>query len=311
MKLFKQSSRPHSRSEEDRAWTILWLGAHKTGTTFLQHALDLSQPSLKESGVHYVGLDEFRAKYGTPIRRGEDGIAASEYVTRRQGLNLIFDENIPAFVQHALKPAGIYPLATQSADRVLEHLELVPDEIVFGIRSYRTFLPSLYCETLKSTPFCTFEQFLARSIERGHAATDTASLLAQMEHIRWSELLVRLAQHYPDARVRTYQYEKLRGNEASLLSAVTELPAARFTLPSAAERPGFSGRAIHELTELSRQQKVERSTVWDVTQQFPKSSEFSGFAPFDEESSSRLEQRYRDDLDLLRADARVEFIEFG
>ena len=39
---------------------ILWLGLHKTGTTFLQKSLDLSQKALQQAAIHYVDLDEFR-----------------------------------------------------------------------------------------------------------------------------------------------------------------------------------------------------------------------------------------------------------
>lgn len=289
--------------------TILWLGAHKTGTTYLQRSLDLSKDALWASGVFYLELLDFRGKYGRPLLDGRSEPAPNEYQEPGNRVNLIFDENIPGYVQGALRPRGLYSEMTTRIDRILEYLELVPDEIVFGIRSYDSFYPSLYCETLKSTKYQTFEQFLSKSLPRHKQASGIGPTIDRMSHMRWIYLLDRIARYYPQVKVQVYFYEQLRGNEARLLSSVTGVPADQFDLLGDVERSGFSARAVEVLYELSTQGPVSTNDVREVVSKYPRSAELPGFNPFEDATRQVLHARYRQDIAELRQHNRISVIE--
>lgn len=273
---------------------ILWLGAHKTGTTFLQKSLDLSQEALRAQGVTYVELDEFRDKYTRPLINGRAGleVAASQFDSQGPGTNLVFDENIPALVQHVCTPEGVYCQGPARARKMADHLGLATPTLVLGIRSFTGYLPSLYCESLKANPFKPFRKFLR----------------TPMENLRWYPWVKALQAVFPGSPMLVYPYESLRGQETALLSQVIGIPATAFTLLDSVERPGFSHRAIRRLREMHKTGKVEHKDLRAAVKRFPKGAEFPGFHPWNAPEKELLKQLYAQDIAALKADSSIRFL---
>jgi hypothetical protein len=294
--------------------TILWLGAHKTGTTFLQKSLDLSQPALRAAGIFYMELDEFREKYGRPLLNAQaDPPAPNEFTPEWASTTLVFDENIPGYVQHALSQRGFYPDMIARSTTITDYLGLVPDEVVFGVRNYGGYLPSLYCETLKSTPFKTFDAYLARAFRSGGrrpSRTRPVDELDGFDRMNWAALVHRLVEHYPSARVRVYFYEHLRGREAQLLSKVLGLPEERVTLLTTLERVGFSDEAVRQLHLLDEERKVTVADVRRTVRTYPTGPDQPTFSPFEDAEKAWLTKNYEEHAEELRSDTRVEIIDF-
>ncbi len=275
------------------AQSILWLGAHKTGTTFLQKSLDLSQPALRAHDVHYMALNTFRDKYTRPLlNNGHAPVAPNEFTPNSGRLHLIFDENIPALVQHVCTKTGVYAPGQARAQKMAAHLELDRPVLVLGIRSFAGYLPSLYCETLKSTPFKPFREFFQ----------------TPLENLRWYPWIKALQAAFPGSGMLVYPYEALRGNEKRLLSYITRIPASEFTLLEGVERPGFSQRAIDTLQVQHKQGKVDRQAQRAAVKHFPKGAENPGFMPWDAEEIIALQQEYARDLARLREDVSIDFM---
>ena len=292
--------------------TILWLGAHKTGTTFLQKCLDLSQPALRRHGIYYMELDEFRTKYGRPLlNRDGSSPAPNEFSPDWAEHVLVFDENIPGYVQHAVSPKGFYPAMTERADTITDFLGIRPDEIVFGIRSYDGYLPSLYCETLKSTAFKRFDEYVATAFASRLRKPADISDMSTFERLNWKRLLARLARHYPAARVRVYLHEQLRGHESELLAETIGLPADEVDLLRESERVGFSGDAVRRLHEIADERTVELRDVRRVVRKFPSGPDHPSFNPFDDAERAWFRARYAEHVEALRNDDRFDVIELG
>ena len=260
---------------------ILWLGAHKTGTTFLQKSLMLSQEALAHHGLRYMDLDEFRAKYTRPLLYGRGFGRAPE---PDENLNLIFDENIPGLVQHALSAKGLYPDIAARSRKVCAHFGLHDPDIYFGVRNYVGFLPSLYCEALKSTPYRPFDQFYRAGRHR----------------IDWNNVLDQLRQAFPNSRIYVYFYEDLRGNEAHLLSRITGVAESSFVIPEKISRPGFSHAAVESLFELSKSGPVTRKDVFSAISRYRKGKKFPSYQPFDQYSISDLGAQYQEHVERMR-----------
>lgn len=301
--------------------TIYWLGGHKTGTTFLQGCLDLSRDALAREHIQYVELEEFRDKYTRPLlnEHSETAPAPSEFDVSADGQILIFDENIPGYVQHALSKRGFYPEVAARTATVAGHLGLQPDEIVYGVRSYIGFLPSLYIETLKSTPFVTFDSYLERSFRpRGRSGkraqrneAEAESKLTDFRRLSWPTLLDRIAKAYPDVPIRVYFHEQLRGREAALLGEVLGIDPAGITLLDKAERVGFSQRAVRAMHELHEQGPVQPSDVRRAVQTYPTSAENPTYAPLDDAERSQLATNYEQDVAEIRANPRFDVIDLA
>lgn len=280
--------------EDGKGRKVLWLGAHKTGTTYLQSLLDVSKEGLSEHGVAYENLDTFRNRFTRPLLYKNFTAPPDDRSTFSTGdkATVLFDENIPGLVQSAISlSGGLYPLMEPRVNKVLGYLNYDPSHIVIGIRGMTGFLPSLYCETLKSTPYKSFEEFLRKV----------------PSNISWVPLLKRIVGMFPGRSVTVYKAEEIRGKERELLSMVTGVPAQKILQSSGQERSGFSQKAIDVLDELSRTRAVVRSDVHAIVMKYPKSKVNAGFSPFDLEEKERLDALYARDVRGIKA---LEYVNF-
>lgn len=273
-----------------------WLGAHKTGTTFLQKSLELSLPELMAAGIDYLPMEVLRERYTRPLLYdgfgGAPGPAGPGPEGRRR---LIFDENIPALVQHALTPDGLYPLIGARAGAVAEHLSMQVPRLVLGVRDFVGFLPSLYCEALKSTPFKPFSHFQ-------RVPTDK---------LRWSLVVDRLLAAFPGSTLYLYEAEALRGAEQNLLSAVTGLAPDTFTLLGQPEREGFSQAAIETLEAQAETGPVSRADLRAAVRAHPRKNGTPGYSPWKSGEKDALAAIYSDDISRLKARDDIRFLDLS
>lgn len=251
--------------------------------------LDLSQTSLKESGYEYLNLDEFRKKYTRPILYG--GNHGSPHSP--SGVNFIFDENIPNLVQHVLSRDGLYPNLADRSTKLASYFGFVKPHVFFGIRDYATFLPSLFCETLKSTSYKPFSEFYDPSINQ----------------LDWNDVIDRLRGAFPESEISIYAYESLRGNECTLLERVTGIPSGSFRLPKGKSRLGFSHEAVKSLHQLSKSRTVTFEDVFEAVRTFPKGKKWSSFNPFNADRVGELNTLYNEHLQCISSRADINFID--
>ncbi len=264
---------------------VLWLGLHKTGTTFLQKSLDRSQGALTQAGLAYVGLEEFRRRWTRPLlHKGHPEASAPGDLPAGMHRWLVFDENILALVQHALTRRGLYPRGGERAGIVADHLRLRRPLIVLGLRGFSGLVPSLYCEALKSTPFKTFERFLVQPVEE----------------MSWLPLIDGLRARFPDSEMLLYRAEDLPGREARLLAEVTGLPETAFTLLDKPERLGFSHAAVTRLQDMAKGGPVSREDVRATVRDLPRGPIQPGYSPWTPQDRAILEASYARDLAILR-----------
>ena len=210
-------------------------------------------------------------------------------------LNLYFDENIPDLVQSVLSAQGLYPDLESRSRIMADYFGLDAPRIFFGIRSFTGFLPSLFCETLKSTPYQPFSRFYRPDRHR----------------LAWDEVIDRIRRTFPDSPIGVYRAEDLRGNERQLLSHVTGIPPEAFSFPEQSRREGFSHKAVRSLYALSQTRQVTFNDVFAAVREYPKGEKWKGFDPLSDEEKQRLDELYQRDLDRLRARSDIEFIELG
>ncbi|KFG91752.1 hypothetical protein BV98_000610 [Sphingobium herbicidovorans NBRC 16415] len=270
--------------------SIVWLGAHKTGTTFLQRILELSSSILSEHGLSYLPLDAFREKYTRPLLYRGHTIRP---VYPEYNLNFVFDENIPGLVQHALSPSGIYPEVSNRLATICEFFEFQCPDIYFGIRNYAGYVPSLYCEALKSTKFKSFRNFY----------------ISDRHQLNWVNVVDRIRRVVPGSKIYIYKHEDVRGNEAKLLSTVTGIKRQNFAVPDNLEREGFSHQAVQALLAISSEREVARRDVSQSVKKFPKGERWSSFDPWSEDERRDLAELYDNHVDLLKKTGDIEWID--
>lgn len=270
---------------------LLWLGAHKTGTTSLQHLLSQARSLLTESGLFYIDTQALRTRYTRPVLDVPARHRESQSLPplpRGETHYLLFDENIPGLVQDAAHPTGLYPEAAERALTLSTRMGLHAPTLVFGLRGFADYLPSLYCERLKSLPFCDFRSFW-------HGRQNTLS---------WYDLVARLLAAFPQSHLLIYRAEDLRGREQALLSWITGIPTERWPKGLEQLREGFSQAAVDWLGGLARRRLPGPLDVFEATQRFPRRSQQEVFQPWSAAERKALARIYQADLASLRALAR-------
>lgn len=280
---------------------ILWLGAHKTGTTYLQNVLDRSRSALADAGILYLGLQAFRSRCTKPLLYSDSahsGITSGvRSVCEGRGRYLIFDENILSLVQDVQATHGLYPGGEERALHLCNALRLDKPLLVLGVRKYSDFLPSLFCETIKAQPFLPFHSF-------------QKTLFSALS---WCDLAERLLAAFPQARLKIYTVEAMRDREAELLSWVCgNVPPSQWTVEaqSKARREGFSHDSMVLLHELAEARGIDNITATDLTnclKAHPRDSQSRSFDPWTPSEKAVLDLKYRVDVNAIRALSRVDF----
>lgn len=279
-----------SDAPSDARGDILWLGAHKTGTTSLQQQLARSRQALSREGLFYIDMLALRARYTRPVLdqppapMGDPLPPLPRAPSHSLSRYLVFDENIPGLVQDALHPTGLYPDAGERALRLCDTLQLERPRLVLGIRSFASYLPSLYCETLKSMPFRPFSQFWS----------------GRLGMLSWCDLVERLLAAFPGAPLWLYRAEDLRGCENALLAWVSGLDPDALPRPRPALRAGFSQAAIEALHARAPGQGLGPLDLHRITRQFPRRTAGDAFSPWGTRQKRELALLYQTDLDALQ-----------
>ncbi len=193
-------------------------------------------PDLAGQGIHYTEMEQFRSQVTRPLLYHDHAARPLEAPPKVAGRHVFFDENILALVQDVLAPSGLYPEGAERALKIATALQLQAPVLVLGIRNFADYLPSLYCEALKSTPFTPFARFCVTAL-----AT-----------LSWAELVERLACAFPQSPILVYRAEDLRQREAELLTWVTGGQISALPQPGKSQRQGFSDAAVRALHQLAK-----------------------------------------------------------
>lgn len=273
---------------------IYWLGVHKTGTTFLQACLDASRLGLERHGIAYAPLADFRAAHTRPLL-DRAGALPPPPSPPGKGRRLIFDENILGLVQDVATPEGLYPAGAWRADEMADHLGLTAPRIVLGLRGFADFLPSLYCESLKSMPFQSFEAFQRTPPEK----------------LSWQPLVAGLQRAFRGATLTLYRAEDLRGHEIALLARLLDLPPDALRRADHDERPGFSQRAIDMMTTEQAARPVGPERAKQLAQAHPRGPGAPGFDPWSAGDRARLDALYEADISAFRQWPGLRMVDLG
>lgn len=287
----------------------LHLGAHKTGSTFVQHTLLGNVNALTESGVCFIPLTKTRNTIGRAVNRQSDEFVAparqllAEVASRSVIQRIVLsDENLlgwPGRRPHRVglwwpgrRPhrVGLYPRAKVHLTRLKERIGVDDEQltIFLGVRSLDEYLPSLYCEHLLHLPFLSFGQFL------NEYDLDTLSWTGLVDDIRFV---------FPRAEYVCWTFEAFRRAPTKIAALIAGAPERSITDCAKVSRESLSARAIEKLSSLIRgplSAKEIRQRVEEARAAFPRSAKYPAFRPFSPVEVKCFRARYDRDVDMLR-----------
>jgi hypothetical protein len=275
----------------------LHLGAHKTGTTYMQAALAANREPLAEAGVGFLPLTPFRnAITQNLMSLGPGEFSARKLIERflpngRQtgdGGIVMSDENLIGSPGELVRTGILYQnarLRSEQLQRILAGHEVA---LFFSVRSYDTYFASMYCEALRhSKEFIRFVDFRAR---------------INNERSRWPVVLEEILAGMQPSDVYLWRYEDFRPNAAQIIRRLAfgrDAPADG----GGAERLSFSQTAVDVLTMIADRHGAATAgqLVNTFSDKLPKGAEFETFDPWTDRQRRELTVAYEEDCAAIGA----------
>jgi len=290
----------------------LHLGVHKTASTFVQSALSLNRAALNAAGIGYMPLDRIRQALtmrleGTapPAFRIDDQLQQffDGPVPKTVRGIIVSDENLLGSCPDAVHTGHLYGAAMTRLSQLSRVLQGHDVTLFLSVRSYDTFIPSLYCEALRwMDEFVPFRDFEKR--------INFASFCWPSLHRRVTTVLQPSAQ-------KIWLYEDFRANAETIVRALAFdfAGALDFDLPGDL-KAAMSQAAVERLEKLSREvgPKAAGLQIRAVDAALPKAAGQSAFSPWPESERGRLRSLYDEDCRalpdvwLVRPDAISEIV---
>jgi len=276
----------------------LHLGAHKTATTYIQSALELSWPELDRVRVGYVPLKGVRSTLTERLGFGRRGLKAGVnalLLQHRFCKRLILsDENIVG----GLKPSrsGFYAKRRTRLGKLLNELDQHDVHIYFAMRSYDEFISAMYCEYIRHHPFVA-----AKSYIRGF----------RHDAFSWAKIVETFVTMVGAENVTLWRHEDFPVVQEKVFAALTGTPESLIHKPVDRIRESLSAAAVQALTALepAHDLKEIRARAKSVAAAHPKAPENPTFSAFDPATSELLRLRYEHDVSgLLEAYPDVHFL---
>lgn len=285
----------------------LHIGAHKTGTTYLQRALKRRREELLHDGVAAFGPERLRRDLRVPSLAEpgaatpcafaplRDAIAAEAAAGRRV---LLSEENLLGTTRagRIARGAQFYPQAAARVGAMLTGLRETEATLFLAVRNPLPFLISGHGQQAKAGRLMPFARYL-----------DGVNPLA----LRWSELVARLAALDGVAQVIVWRFEDHAAILPDMLGRMLGArAAARLRLPAQVRNPGPSARALYAALNALRDSPARdpRETLRDAMAEWPKGPDQPGPMPFDRAALAEGAAAYDADMTALAGLDKVSLI---
>lgn len=270
----------------------LHLGAHKTATTYMQHALEQSREQLAARGIAYPSLPDVRAGLTDHLGIGEIGLTrtANDFLAPFRHCNalIISDENLIGGVRPKLHT--FYPTVSWRLRRLSSVLRGHDIRVFLATRSYAPFISSMYCEYIRGHQFRAPESYLDA---------------VNFKRFSWLRVIGAARSALPSSPMLVWKYEDFDQVGDQVFDAITLGNAHLVERPAERLRPSLSDQAVKALAKCTwpRTRAEIRSLVSSTATAHPIGPSNPPFCALDSDTAERLHQRYLDEMSALGLNA--------
>lgn len=284
---------------------IVHVGAHKTGSTFLQNTMKNNLKLLRENAVGYFGGEDARVNFTRNIVYPAVGLRESaqtrgDFVSQARSLLeekagdttslFLSNENVLGYCDLTLNEGLIYPKAKSVFEFISELSGDWNVKIVYFIRGYSDFIESTYVQKIKEGFSYTFEKY---------------KRLCHPEKISWVESVDAARALFGEDNVTLVKYEDFRNDQIEILDKVlSTLPDSPIELEVDAGKtvnPSYSNIAL-ELARMANS-VLRKTDLKDyrnfLTRRFPV-SEYGRVSLLTDEERAMFHKKYQEDCHYLK-----------
>ena len=281
--------------EPIREWR-LHIGAHKTATTHLQETLICHREWLLQHGTDflpmeavralalppYAGLYDWRFRLGWPMRRRIERSVAP--LRRGPGRIVISEENLIGGVR-GLVSWPFYPAAVSRLRSFAALSRSRGMHLFLSVRSFEKLLSSAYAQELRF-----------RYLPGGFEPIRATALRSPPS---WTELVTRIHETLPNARLQIWKHEDYRRSEREIMSRFcgVELPLGEaLPVPTSTRSPSAQAIAALEALDPTLNRPAHVAAAKRIVD---ADTGDEGFAPFSASEKTLLRNAYEEDLERL------------
>ncbi|PWE33703.1 hypothetical protein DDZ14_03275 [Maritimibacter sp. 55A14] len=272
---------------------VLHIGAHRTGTTTLQHHLHLNRDNLTKNGIAVWGPERTRAGLFTGLIRAPAPLSGAQALRgalssarirreiaalREAGHShlLVSEENMIGDIRTNLAAGALYPQAAARLGALGAGFGADCTSVAVALRSYDSYWASA----------------IAYAIRAGLPLPDAAGL-ARLAGARrgWRQVLRETAAAFPGARLVVWDFDTLKGRIGDQLALMV----------GGLLRPALAGPAGHHNASGSRDLLRARLAARGDHAAAARIPPGKGpFMPFGPAARDAMRARYAGDLEWLR-----------
>lgn len=200
------------------AKVLLHLGAHKTGTTFIQEVMRKNSKLLLEQGVSYLGGREAREGFTRDLIYPAVGLNKNINKSREalvgdargylraamsEGEDLLFsNENVLGFCNLKANAGKIYPRASEISSFLEDVFKGYDVQVVFFVRSYSDFIESTYIQKIKEGETFSFDDYIEST---------------EVTAVSWQNCLAALSNSFGKKSIKVVSYESFKERQREVI----------------------------------------------------------------------------------------------
>jgi len=264
------------------------VGAHKTGTTWVQNVLNDHLSLLQKNGIGMPSLGELREVGGLTksVKGGHKRATRTQFKLLQDGYKqvILSEENLLGVTGRSLfdvSSAHLKFALQATLNLAKEHT------VIYTLRDYASYITSFYLESLKHHPFFKFDTIRQRG-----------------EHVTfsWKPFVDTLCNLPGNPNVHIITFDWFKKHQGDIFKLFIEDPEILAQLDSSAtskKRASYSAEGveflkqsahtIQERDDLTKLRKILDEKYTDIQGQ-------TKFNPFTPEENASLAQRYEHEL---------------
>ncbi|MEO0386029.1 MAG: hypothetical protein AAF281_00665 [Pseudomonadota bacterium] len=273
-------------------------GIHKTGSTYLQLCFARNRALLRARGLAVYGPSELRPVTARFFRRPRPDLTEEEQARFAKDLGKIVDfdaseatvlsqENMIGTIKFFVRRGKLYPTAPGVLRGLSAILPRPVTSIHLCLRDFPSYLASAYIEYIRTQPFLSFEDFVAK---------------ADLSALSWVPLVRTFGRVFKGAAMEVWDYEFFRRDPSAVIDGILGRPlAGDLDLGGLNQRPSASAAVIAEMARIAERAGPEaaRDAMAALEKAHPPGPGVPRFDPWEAAEVTALRGLYRQDLETL------------
>ena len=268
-----------------------FIGAHKTGTTYVNKTLLLNQAEINQRDIRVEITSTMKSNLTNLILR-------NDAKSRKLAQKFIYDkidsynrcifshENISGLIPSFYNKRTIYPNIGHRVKNLRAMMDGKKIDLVFSIRPYTGFVIASYSEYIRGNEgYIPFNAFRKTVIKKG---------------ISWKKVIDDIKQNYPEADLHIYEQSVLRHDQQKIFKLLLGQSIEMQKIKKSKGRPSISHEGF-AIVNLLQEHGVDhnKKLINQIASILPKGDKFRAYDPWSKSMKQKLEDQYASDLDEI------------